>query len=190
MLMMGEGNSYNDSPGYLTTGDPSADFDFDALSIDLDEINRILEENSGSLQSKAEDPSFRTQGGSALESNQFQSGYSSETSGARAGSVGGSFDYQRKLEPHSHDCSVVQTSSASFEDWFSIAQLTTYTERVNMSLPEMPSCSTASSFVEIDNNHVLDCGDNLNFDLVDNRNGTEPKDTAADFHKESMLVIP
>ncbi|XP_039049742.1 helicase-like transcription factor CHR28 isoform X1 [Hibiscus syriacus] len=190
MLMMGEGNRYNDSPDYLTSGDPSADFEFDGLSIDLDDINRILEENSGSLQSKPEDPPFRTQGGLAFESNQFQSGYSSETSGARSGSVDGLFDYHGKLEAHAHDCSMVQASSASFEDWFSIAQVTPYTERVGMSLPEMPSCSTASSFVEIDDNHVLDCGDNLNFDLVDNRNGTESKDTAAEFDKKNSLLGP
>ncbi|KAK8642132.1 hypothetical protein V6N13_011491 [Hibiscus sabdariffa] len=190
MLMMGE-NNYSDSPFYLPSGDPSADFEFDGLSIDLDDINRILEENSGSLQSKPEDPSFRTQGDSAPESNQFQSGFSSETSGARAGSVGGSFDYHGKSEPHAHGgCSLVQTSSASFEDWFSIGQGTPYSERVRTSLPEMPSCSTASSFAEIDDNHVLDHDDNLNFDLVDNRNGTESKSTAEEFDKKNALLGP
>lgn len=49
MMMTGEDN-YNGSSGFLSTGYPSADFEFDGLSIDLDDFNRILEETPGSLQ--------------------------------------------------------------------------------------------------------------------------------------------
>ncbi|PPD74389.1 hypothetical protein GOBAR_DD28676 [Gossypium barbadense] len=198
--MTGEDN-YNGSSGFLSTGYPSADFEFDGLSIDLDDFNRILEETPGSLQSNPEDPSFRnmSQGESAPETNQFQSEllssefafgdllrYPSEASDARAGSLGGLFDYHRELEPPAHD-SLVQTSSASFQDFFSTGKGTSCTERGQMSVLQIPSCSTASSFAEIDHNLVLDHGDNLNFDLVDNRNGTESKNIAEEFDNKNAL---
>ncbi|KAL1099604.1 hypothetical protein V6Z11_D05G174000 [Gossypium hirsutum] len=56
-----------------------------------------------------------------------------------------------------------------------------------MSVLQIPSCSTASSFAEIDHNLVLDHGDNLNFDLVDNRNGTESKNIAEEFDNKNAL---
>ncbi|MBA0720376.1 hypothetical protein Golax_007998 [Gossypium laxum] len=200
MMMTGEDN-YNGSSGFLPTGYPSADFEFDGLSIDLDDFNRILEETPGSLQSNPVDPSFRnmSQGESAPETNQFQSEllssefafgdllrYPSEASDARAGSLGGLFDYHRELELPAHD-SLVQTSSASFQDFFSTGKGTSYTERGQMSVLQIPSCSTASSFAEIDHNLVLDHGDNLNFDLVDNRNGTESKNIAEEFDNKNAL---
>ena len=114
--------------------------------------------------------------------------YNSGVSDARAGSIDGSFDYQGKLEPSAHNCSPVQTSSASFKEWFLNGQGTSYAERDGMSLLEMPGCSTASSFAEIDGNHVLDRGDNLNFDLVDNRTGIQFKNSAEKY--KSTLATP
>ncbi|XVF25859.1 hypothetical protein REPUB_Repub13aG0250200 [Reevesia pubescens] len=208
MLMMGEDN-YNDSSGFLpSSDDPSVvynfdDFAADGLCMDLDNFNRILEENSDPPQSNPVDPSFRNllQGGSAPKSVQFQSespstGFSfgdllrhnSEASDAMTGLVGGSFDYHGKLEPSAHDCSPLQTPSASFKEWFPIGQ--GYTERVAMSLLEMPSCSTASSFAEIDGNHVLDRGDNLNFDLVDNKSDVKFKKTTEEFDYKNAFHSP
>ncbi|WRX27929.1 SNF2 [Theobroma cacao] len=215
MLMMGE-DIGNDSSGFLPRGDPSTDDKFDdlvsdSLCIDLDTFNRILEENSDPLQRNPDDPSGRNmlQGDSAPVSIHFQSGfqlfkelpssgfgfedllrYSSEASDARAGSVGGSFDFHGKLESSAQNCSPVQTSSASFKEWFPIGQGTSYTEGVGMSLLEMPSCSTASSFAEIDGNHVLDRRDNLNFDLVDNRTGIQFKNTSDEFDYKNALFSP
>lgn len=128
-----------------------------------------------------------------MHSSEFAIGdllrYPSEASDARAGSLGGLFDYHRELEPPAHD-SLVQTSSASFQDFFSTGEGTSYTERGQMSVLQMPSCSTASSFAEMDNNLVLDHADNLNFDLVGNRNGTESKNVAEEFDNKSMLALP
>ena len=114
----------------------------------------------------------------------------SEASDAWSGSVGGSCDYHGKLESSAHDYSPVQTSSASFKEWCPFGQGTSYTGRVEMSLLEMPSCSTASSFAEMDGNHLLDRIDHLNFDLVDNRTGIQFKNSAEEFDCKSMLATP
>lgn len=106
----------------------------------------------------------------------------SDDSDARAGSTGGSFYYHGNLEPSAHDCSPVQTSSASFNEWSAICQGTSYRERV-----EIPSCSTASSFSEIDGNHVVDHGDNLSFDLVDDKTRALFMNTKEEFGYKSML---
>ncbi|KAB2078088.1 hypothetical protein ES319_A06G137700v1 [Gossypium barbadense] len=204
MLMMGEDNR-NDSFGILSSGDLSADYKFDdfvgdGMCIDLDSINRILEENSDPPQSNPEEPSLRnmSQGDSDLESIQLQSespcsGFTfadclrnnSDDSDARAGSAGGSFYYHGNLELSAHDCSPVQTSSASFKEWSAICQGTSYRERV-----EIPSCSTASSFSEIDGNHVLDHGDNLRFDLVDDKTSSLFMNTREEFGYKNALHSP
>ncbi|MBA0747970.1 hypothetical protein Gogos_004829 [Gossypium gossypioides] len=204
MLMMGEDNR-NDSFGILSSGDLSADYKFDdfvgdGMCIDLDSINRILEENSDPPQSNPEDPSLRnmSQGDSDLESIQFQSespcsGFTfadclrnnSDDSDARAGPTGGSFYYHGNLELSAHNCSPVQTSSASFKEWSAICQGTSYRERV-----EIPSCSTASSFSEIDGNHVLDHGDNLRFDLVDDKTSSLFMNTKEEFGYKNALHCP
>ncbi|MBA0568645.1 hypothetical protein Golob_006123 [Gossypium lobatum] len=194
MLMMGEDNR-NDSFGILSSGDLSADYKFDdfvgdGMCIDLDSINRILEENSDPPQINPEDPSLRnmSQGDSDLESIQFQSDClrnNSDDSDARAGSTGGSFYYHGNLELSAHDCSPVQTSSASFKEWSAICQGTSYRERV-----EIPSCSTASSFSEIDGNHVLDHGDNLRFDLVDDKTSSLFMNTKEEFGYKNALHSP
>lgn len=113
----------------------------------------------------------------------------SEASDARAGSVGCSFDYHGKLEPSAHEYSPVQTSSASFKEWCPFGQGKSSTKKVGMSPLEM-SCSTASSFAEMDGKHMLDIGDNLNFDLVDNRTGIQVKNNAEEFDCKSMLTTP
>ncbi|XWS19554.1 hypothetical protein CRYUN_Cryun31cG0025300 [Craigia yunnanensis] len=113
--------------------------------------------------------------------------YNSEVSDARAGSVDVSVDYHGKLERSAHNCSPVQTSSASFKEWFPNGQGTSFSERVEMSLLEIPSSSTASSFAEIDGNHILDHGDNLNFDLLDNRTGIQFKNAAEEFDCKNAL---
>ncbi|KAH1056125.1 hypothetical protein J1N35_034190 [Gossypium stocksii] len=204
MLMMGEDNR-NDSFGILSSGDLSADYKFDdfvgdGMCIDLDSINRILEENSDPPQSNPEDPFLRnmSQGDSDLESIQFQSespcsGFTfadclrnnSDDSDARAGSTGGSFYSHGNLELSAHDCSPVQTSSASFKEWSAICQGTSFRERV-----EIPSCSTASSFSEIDGNHVLDHGDNLRFDLVDDKTSSLFMNTKEEFGYKNALHSP
>ncbi|XP_040971618.1 helicase-like transcription factor CHR28 isoform X2 [Gossypium hirsutum] len=194
MLMMGEDNR-NDSFGILSSGDLSADYKFDdfvgdGMCIDLDSINRILEENSDPPQSNPEEPSLRnmSQGDSDLESIQLQSDClrnNSDDSDARAGSAGGSFYYHGNLELSAHDCSPVQTSSASFKEWSAICQGTSYRERV-----EIPSCSTASSFSEIDGNHVLDHGDNLRFDLVDDKTSSLFMNTREEFGYKNALHSP
>nr|KJB66664.1 hypothetical protein B456_010G151100 [Gossypium raimondii] len=194
MLMMGEDNR-NDSFGILSSGDLSADYKFDdfvgdGMCIDLDSINRILEENSDPPQINPEDPSLRnmSQGDSDLESIQFQSDClrnNSDDSDARAGSTGGSFYYHGNLELSAHDCSPVQTSSASFKEWSAICQGTSYRERV-----EIPSCSTASSFSEIDGNHALDHGDNLRFDLVDDKTSSLFMNTKEEFGYKNALHSP
>ncbi|MBA0662415.1 hypothetical protein Goklo_006544 [Gossypium klotzschianum] len=204
MLMMGEDNR-NDSFGILSSGDLSADYKFDdfvgdGMCIDLDSINRILEENSDPPQINPEDPSLRnmSQGDSDLESIQFQSespcsGFTfadclrnnSDDSDARAGSTGGSFYYHGNLELSAHDCSPVQTSSASFKEWSAICQGTSYRQRV-----EIPSCSTASSFSEIDGNHALDHGDNLRFDLVDDKTSSLFMNTKEEFGYKNGLHSP
>ncbi|MBA0778122.1 hypothetical protein Gotri_006036 [Gossypium trilobum] len=192
--MMGEDNR-NDSFGILSSGDLSADYKFDdfvgdGMCIDLDSINRILEENSDPPQINPEDPSLRnmSQGDSDLESIQFQSdclrNYSDD-SDARAGSTAGSFYYHGNLELSAHDCSPVQTSSASFKEWSAICQGTSYRERV-----EIPSCSTASSFSEIDGNHALDHGDNLRFDLVDDKTSSLFMNTKEEFGYKNALHSP
>ncbi|XWS15697.1 hypothetical protein CRYUN_Cryun34aG0024000 [Craigia yunnanensis] len=200
MLMMEEDN-YNDCSGFLPSVDPSADCTFDDfptddLCIDLDTFNSIIEENPDPPQNNPEGPSLRNMspGNSAPESIQFRSEspfsgftfgdllrYNTEVSDAGAGSIDGSFEYHGKLEPSAHNCSPVQASSASFQEWFPNGQGTSYAERDGMSLLEMSSCSTASSFAEIDGNHVLDRGDNLNFDLVDNRTGIQFKNTPEEY---------
>ncbi|KAL1095329.1 hypothetical protein V6Z11_D06G148900 [Gossypium hirsutum] len=157
------------------------------MCIDLDSINRILEENSDPPQINPEDPSLRnmSQGDSDLESIQFQSDClrnNSDDSDARAGSTGGSFYYHGNLELSAHDCSPVQTSSASFKEWSAICQGTSYRERV-----EIPSCSTASSFSEIDGNHALDHGDNLRFELVDDKTSSLFMNTKEEFGYKSTL---
>lgn len=114
--------------------------------------------------------------------------YGSEVSDAKEGSVDVSFDYHGKLECSAQDCFPVQTPSASFEEWFPNGQGTSYAERFEMSLLQMPSCSRASSFADIDGNHVLDHGDNLNFDLVNNRTDVQFKKTAEEFDDKSMLA--
>ncbi|XP_040951788.1 helicase-like transcription factor CHR28 isoform X2 [Gossypium hirsutum] len=194
MLMMGEDNR-NDSFGILSSGDLSADYKFDdfvgdGMCIDLDSINRILEENSDPPQINPEDPSLRnmSQGDSDLESIQFQSDClrnNSDDSDARAGSTGGSFYYHGNLELSAHDCSPVQTSSASFKEWSAICQGTSYRERV-----EIPSCSTASSFSEIDGNHALDHGDNLRFELVDDKTSSLFMNTKEEFGYKNALHSP
>ncbi|XVF87540.1 hypothetical protein PTKIN_Ptkin18bG0128400 [Pterospermum kingtungense] len=204
MLMM-EGDNYNVSSGFLPSGGPSADYEFDdidadGLCIDLDVINRILEENHRPPQNNAEDPSV---GDSAPESIHFQSelpssGFTfvdllrcdSEVSDAKEGSLDVSVDYLGKLECSAQDCSLVQTSSASFKEWFPNGQGTSYAERDGMPLLQMLSCSTTSSFAEIDGNHVLDHGDNLNFDLVNNRTDTQFKNTAEKFDDKNALHSP
>ncbi|MFQ6643477.1 hypothetical protein Gotur_017565 [Gossypium turneri] len=194
MLMMGEDNR-NDSFGILSSGDLSADYKFDdfvgdGMCIDLDSINRILEENSDPPQINPEDPSLRnmSQGDSDLESIQFQSDClrnNSDDSDARAGSTGGSFYYHGNLELSAHDCSPVQTSSASFKEWSAICQGTSYRERV-----EIPSYSTASSFSEIDGNHALDHGDTLRFDLVDDKTSSLFMNTKEEFGYKNALHSP
>ncbi|XVF27686.1 hypothetical protein REPUB_Repub14bG0130200 [Reevesia pubescens] len=203
MLMMGpEDNNYNDSSGFLPSGDdPSAtdynidDIAADDLSIDLEIFNRILEENPDAPQSNPEDPSLRniSQGDPTPESSQYQSDLlkcNHEASDARAGSACGSFDCHVKLEPSVHDCSPVKTPSASFREWSRIGQATSYTERVGMPLLEKPSYSTASNFAQIDGNLVLDQGDSLNFDLVDNRTGIQFNINAEEFYYKNALHSP
>ncbi|XP_022724463.1 helicase-like transcription factor CHR28 isoform X2 [Durio zibethinus] len=199
--MMGEDN-YNDSSGLLPSGDPSADYKFDdfaadGLCVDLDIFHHILEENCDPPQGNPEDPSpgNMSQEDSVPETIQVQSGFTfgdllrhkSEAPDARSWSIGGSFDYHRKLEPSAHDCSPVPTSSVSFKEWCPFGQATSYTEVVGMPVLEMPSCTTASSFAEMDGNHVLDRGDNLNFDLVGNRTCIQFKNTAEDFDYKNAL---
>ncbi|KAL4368957.1 hypothetical protein GQ457_05G029520 [Hibiscus cannabinus] len=176
---MGEDN-YKDSLADCKFGD---DFAGDGLSMDFDSLIHILDEKSDPPQGIPEDPSLRnmSQGDSVLESIQFQSESPS--------SFGASFDYHGNLEPSMRDHSPVQTHSASFEEW-SACQGTPYTEKVEMSLPEIPSCSTASSFTEIDDNHVFDHGDNLNFDLVDNKTGLWSMDTEEEFDYKNALDSP
>ncbi|KAK8629406.1 hypothetical protein V6N13_078248 [Hibiscus sabdariffa] len=184
MLLMAEDN-YNDSLADCKIDD---DFAGDGLSMDIDSLIRILEEKSDDPpQSNPEDPSLRnlSQRDSVLESIQFQS--DSPSSGF---TFGGSFDYHGNLEPSACDRSPVQTSSASLKEW-SACQGTSYTERAEMSLLEMPSCSTASSFTEIDgNNHVLDHGDNLTFDLVDDKTGLWSMNTKEEFDYKNALHSP
>ncbi|XVF40552.1 hypothetical protein PTKIN_Ptkin01aG0122800 [Pterospermum kingtungense] len=211
MLMMGD-DSYNDSSCLLPTGDSSPDYKFDdyaddGLFIELELFQRILGENSNppQPQSNPEDPSPRDMSirDLAPESFQFPSEspslgfdfgdllrHRSEASDARAGSVGYSFDYHGKIEPSVHDYSSVQTSSASFKEWCLFGQGKSSTERVGMSPLDMPSCSTASSFAQMDSNHVLDIGDNLNFDLVDSRTGIQVKNTAEEFDCKNALHSP
>ncbi|GMI72799.1 hypothetical protein HRI_000949200 [Hibiscus trionum] len=181
--MMSEDN-YNDSLADCKFDD---DFSGDGLSMDIDSLFRILEEKSDDPpQSNPEDPSLRnlSQRDSVLESIQFQS--DSPPSGF---TFGGSFDYHGNLEPSACDRSLVQTSSASLKEW-TASQGTSYTERAEMSMLEMPSCSTASSFTEIDGNHVLDHGDNLTFDLVDERTGLRSMNTKEEFGYKNALHSP
>ncbi|XP_039048595.1 uncharacterized protein LOC120189361 [Hibiscus syriacus] len=177
MLLMTE-DKYNDS-----FADCKFDYDFvgDGLSMDIDSLIRILEEKSDDpQQSNPEDPSPRnmSQRDSGLESFQFQR--DSPSLGLISAD---SFDYHGNLEP-----SPVQTSSASLKDW-SACQGTSYTDRDEMSLLEMPSCST-SSFIEIDGNHVLDHRDNLNFDLVDDETSLLSINTKEEFDYKNALQSP
>ncbi|GMJ14659.1 SNF2-RING-HELICASE-LIKE 4, embryo sac development arrest 16 [Hibiscus trionum] len=179
---MGE-DDYNDSLADCKFGD---DFAGDGLSMDIDSLIRIIEEKSDPPQGNPEDPSLRNmpEGDSVLESIQFRS--ESPSSGF---TFGGSFDSHGNLEPSTRDSSQVQTLSASLKEW-SAFQGASYTERVEMSLPEIPSCSTASSFTAIDDNRVFDHGDNLNFDLVDNKTGLWSMNTKEEFDHKNALRSP
>ncbi|XP_038995167.1 helicase-like transcription factor CHR28 isoform X2 [Hibiscus syriacus] len=178
MLLMAE-DKYNDSFADCKFND---DFAGDGLSMDIDSLIRILEERSDDPpQSNPKDLSPRnmSQRNSGLQSIQFQS-----DSPSLGFTSGGSFDYHGNLEP-----SPVQTSSASLKEW-SACQGTSYRERAEMSLLEMPSCSTTSSFTEIDGNHVLDHGDNLNFDLVDDETSLWSINTKVEFDFKNALQRP